>query len=357
MAPAAARVFHGKWQGAHKMDVDMRPEVVSTLLSTVEAKWVQEARDVLSNQTEESIAFNAMESSCVKVSTAVVQGADGDRDRVVQYMQTVCNEPNAKSNIAMCKEFANAIQEFMIGDNEYNREKLQMHDFCQKFWSTSVTHAAQEQKLVKEEKKRLEAWAAEKKREADEEEEKQKLAAEAAQKAAYEAEEKKLAEMAQEAEAKRKLAEAVAKNSTSLTAATQMNLRSNQTTNTPQLVNTSTSATASTVSTENKTETLTNATAQKDKTLQNVTVEGTETVKNQTQAMENFSPKLALKNSSRVDTASNNQSVMNSTLKVVLKNTSAVVVNQVQTTLQGNLTQRVRKHLKFILNHTKNVTA
>merc|ERR1719191_204769 len=122
MAPTAARVFHSnsRWQGAHTMDADMRPEVVSELLANVEAKWLQEGLNVLSQKTEEKVAFAAMEESCTKVSSAVVQGSDGDRLRVVEYMKTVCNEPNAKANGEMCLQFASAIQEYMIGDNVWN---------------------------------------------------------------------------------------------------------------------------------------------------------------------------------------------------------------------------------------------
>jgi len=379
LAPAVARVFHskGKWHGANKMDTDMRPEVVSTLLQSVEAKWVQEAMDVMSNHTEESVALSAMESSCVKVSSAVVQGADGDRLRVVEYMKTVCKEPNARSNIAMCTEFANAIEEFMIGDNEYNREKLDMHDFCQKFWSTSVAATAKvsEQKAIEEEKQRL---AAEQKREQDEAEEKKKIAQEAAVVAAYEAGEKKrLAEAAREAAEKRKLLDEVAKNNTALTVAARWNLAaSKKTTSTNQpvnVMNTSTSANASTVTTANKTETLGNATTEENA---GVSTQSKQTLqKNQTQAKMNFTLKAVVKNFTRVDTANNqSQPMMNSTLKVdnaknqsqpmmnsvvnaVVENSSAVVTDQVQKQSRGNLTQRVRKQLRFVMNHTKNVTA
>merc|ERR1719271_1389399 len=84
-----------------------------------------------------------MENSCVKVSSSVVLGSDGDRLRVVEYMKTVCNEPNARANIEMCTNFGNSIQEFMIGDNVYNREQLDIHEFCHKFWNTHVMPAGQ----------------------------------------------------------------------------------------------------------------------------------------------------------------------------------------------------------------------
>merc|ERR1719428_243160 len=128
------------------MDTDMRPEVVSQLLATVEAKWTQEAVNVLSNTTAETIALGAMENSCVKVSSAVVQGSDGDRLRVIEYMKAVCSQPNAKANIEMCTNYANAIQEFMIGDNVYNREQLDIHEFCHKFWNTYIMAAGKVEK-------------------------------------------------------------------------------------------------------------------------------------------------------------------------------------------------------------------
>jgi hypothetical protein len=99
--------------------------------------------DVLDNKTPENVAFTGMGSSCKKVSRAVIQGSDGDRLKVIEYMKSVCSESNydmiaAKSNHDMCIVYANAIQEFMDGDNEYNRNSLDMENFCQKFWDKSV---------------------------------------------------------------------------------------------------------------------------------------------------------------------------------------------------------------------------
>lgn len=330
LAPVAARVSHSKWHGSHKADAHMRPEVVSQLLSTVEAKWTQEAIDVLSNHTAESDAFVAMETSCVKVSSAVVQGSDGDRLKVIDYMKTVCSEPNAKSNLEMCTEFAHAIQDFMVGDNVYNREQLDMHNFCNKFWTTYVAAAgkAAKKKLDEEEQKIL---AEEKKRDEDEAAQRKKLADEAFQKAS------------QEAVEKRKLADAIARNHTSLNIATRWNAVQKKNQSAPVVANPSTNVSTPAVTTQNKTETLNTTTVQKNQTVQNFIAQ-----KNQSLA---------------VDTIQNKTQPVKNTTKLVVTNTTQSAQNMTEpnatatTMIQSKLTEKVMKHLRFVLNRTTNVTA
>merc|ERR1719335_864418 len=94
----------------------------------------------------------------------------------------------------------------MIGDNVYNREQLDMHEFCHKFWTTDVADVAkvQKKKLDDEERKIL---AEEKKHEEEEAELRRKLADLAA---------KKQKKADEEAQQKQKLADAIVKNNTSL---------------------------------------------------------------------------------------------------------------------------------------------
>jgi hypothetical protein len=351
------------------MDVDMRPEVVSQLLSTVEAKWTQEAMNVLSNHTDESIALGAMENSCVKVSSAVVQGSDGDRLHVIEYMKTVCNEPNAKANIEMCTNFGNAIQEFMIGDNVYNREELDMHDFCHKFWKAYVMPAGQvakkqldieEEHILVEQKKREEEEVAER---------------------------KKLAEAA----AIKKHLQEVAQNHSALNIAARWNAvqKENQkapevtvatpsafTVATPSASGASSNASAPTSSAQNKTESIKNTTSQTG--VQNSTKPSKSLMVHYVSVSQNATDQDAQNASVRsasyqknltlnVDTVGNStqpdKSTTKNTTKLMLKNTTFAKhdlyddVLQEQslnaTTPPSKLTDKVVKQLKFVLNRTK----
>jgi len=197
----------------------MRPEVVSKLLDEVTNKWVMDFVSVLRNTTQESQAYGDMEKSCFKVSKSIIAGSDGDEDRVADYMKEVCSEPSSSS--AMCNEFASGIDTAMIGDANFNREKLNLNKFCQSFWNGKVQTAAQEKKaqLDSEEKAMAEKKAQEEKEAAEKKAAEDKAAAEkkaADEKAAAEkkaadekaAAEKKAAEEAQAAEDAKKKQEA-----------------------------------------------------------------------------------------------------------------------------------------------------
>merc|ERR1719487_2537229 len=163
---------------------------------------------VLRNTTQESQAYGDMEKSCFKVSKSIIAGSDGDEDRVADYMKEVCSEPSSSS--AMCNEFASGIDTAMIGDANFNREKLNLNKFCQSFWNGKVQTAAQEKKaqLDSEEKAMAEKKAQEEKEAAEKKAAEDKAAAE--KKAADEkaAAEKKAAEEAQAAEDAKKKQEA-----------------------------------------------------------------------------------------------------------------------------------------------------
>lgn len=348
-------MFHNKGHWAHKMDADMRPEVVSTLLSSVEAKWVQEAVNVLMNQTTQPIAFAAMETSCVKVSSAVVQGSEGDRLRVIEYMKTVCNEPNAKSNVEMCSEFANAIQEFMIGDNVYNREQLDMHDFCHKFWNTYVMSSGQvqEKKIQDEMAKQL---AEEKKRQEEEIERRKQAAVE---------------------EAKKKLADAVAEklqNNTSLNVAARWNAGAAANESTSEVTSTTTTTTAAmSINASAPIESTTTSTMSPPSLAHALTTHhdlennATQLTKifNATQVTKSFimHNRTVLRNVQNatvqsnqtlsVETVENQTQVQKNTTSLIHQNLTVVQKDLTNaTTAQGRLTARVIKQLRFVLNHT-----
>eukprot|EP00746_Dinoflagellata_sp_MGD_P161603 gnl/MRDRNA2_/MRDRNA2_88810_c0_seq1.p1 gnl/MRDRNA2_/MRDRNA2_88810_c0~~gnl/MRDRNA2_/MRDRNA2_88810_c0_seq1.p1 ORF type:complete len:286 (+),score=125.37 gnl/MRDRNA2_/MRDRNA2_88810_c0_seq1:92-949(+) len=198
LAPAVA-VFRGS--GAAKM----QPEVVSKLLSDVEKKWTQSRVMVLRNVTDEDTSYASMEASCLKVSSAVVAGSEGDKDRVVEYMQDVCAASPAKDapTATMCTDFASGIEKVMTDDESWNRDSLDLKPFCKKFWSNTVSAAAQvvKQKLDEEEAKKEEE---EKKREEEEKQKKEEEAKRAEEEAAAA---KKAAEEQAAAEAARKEAE------------------------------------------------------------------------------------------------------------------------------------------------------
>eukprot|EP00746_Dinoflagellata_sp_MGD_P160616 gnl/MRDRNA2_/MRDRNA2_87462_c0_seq1.p1 gnl/MRDRNA2_/MRDRNA2_87462_c0~~gnl/MRDRNA2_/MRDRNA2_87462_c0_seq1.p1 ORF type:complete len:375 (-),score=157.82 gnl/MRDRNA2_/MRDRNA2_87462_c0_seq1:12-1136(-) len=212
MGPVAA--IRGSIRGSAGLLTDMRPEVVSKLLGEVTNKWVLDFVGVLRNTTAESQAYGDMEKSCLKVSKSIIAGSDGDEDRVSEYMKEVCERSDSS---AMCTEFANGMDDSMIGDANFNREKLNLSKFCKSFWTGRVESAAQEmkarldteEKALAEKKAQEEKEAAEKKAAEDKAAEEKKAADEKAaaeKKAADEkaAAEKKAADEAKAAEEAKK---------------------------------------------------------------------------------------------------------------------------------------------------------
>merc|ERR1719265_493177 len=278
----------------------------------------------------------------------------------------------------------------MDGDNEYNRNRLDMENFCQKFWDKSVKAAAQveKEKLDTEEKQR----EAEQKKHAEEQAE----IAEVARKAAQAAVEKKL------------LAEAVEKNNNALKMATHWKFAKIKNQSTYQDVTAVTNTSSSTATTKKNATSLddvlidrlahvanvlkkekadasvstaTNGTVetsthnmtkmesvtilplhaaiQKDDTPTNAVAQSNQTIQKSNQTVQNTQ-------SIPADTANNKTQVlsknMSNTLKAMIKNTTAALANQkqIQQQIQSNLTKRVKKQLRFVMNHTKhtkNLTA
>merc|ERR1719428_1596989 len=132
---------------------------------------------VLRNGTQEAQAYGEMEKSCFKVSKSIIAGSDGDEDRVAEYMKEVCEDSTSNT---MCAEFASGMDAAMIGDANFNREKLNLNKFCKSFWTGKVESAAVEMKaqLENEEKALAEKKAQEEKDAAEKKAAEEKAAAE-----------------------------------------------------------------------------------------------------------------------------------------------------------------------------------
>jgi len=126
----------------------MEPELVGDLLHEVETRWV----DLAAHGPGE--AKKEMTDSCVKVVSSIVQGSDGEKDRVEEYMDVVCAQKALQSwEHDMCAQFADGIQNFMSGDPEFNRDMLNVEKFCTKFYTVVENEAevvAKKRKLEEE---------------------------------------------------------------------------------------------------------------------------------------------------------------------------------------------------------------
>jgi len=170
----------------------MQPEVVAHLLAEVEKHWEEGRVASLRKQMDETQALGEMQKSCAKVTKAIIDGSDGDKDKVVEYMHDVCASPGSEQ--ATCDSFAAGIEGFMSNDAEVNRNDLELSKFCSNYWNAYVTKAAsvKVQKLEEEDAARAKEEEEKKKQEA---EEKKAQEAAAAQKAKEDAEAKEAEDM------------------------------------------------------------------------------------------------------------------------------------------------------------------
>jgi len=183
---ASHGVFRGRQAGTiESLDLtkalsDMQPEVVAKLLGQVEQRWKESRVSALRNQTDESEALAEMTKSCIKVAKAVIDGSEGDKNRVVEYMADVCEKGANKKG---CDSFAAGIETTMTFDAEVNRNSLDLNKFCMAYWTTTVTvdATAEAHRLDAEEaaQKKEEAEQAEAQRKAQEEEASKKAEADA----------------------------------------------------------------------------------------------------------------------------------------------------------------------------------
>jgi len=141
---AANGAFRGRQTGTiesldfSKALSDMQPAVVAKLLTQVEARWKESRVASLRNQTDESEALAEMTKSCMKVAKAVIDGSEGDKNRVVEYMADVCSIGEAADKRG-CESFAAGIENAMTNDVEVNRDSLDLNKFCFAYWQTTVT--------------------------------------------------------------------------------------------------------------------------------------------------------------------------------------------------------------------------
>lgn len=175
LAPTATALLRGTGQmvdlNLNLMLSDMHPDAVGRLLSQVGKRWEEERVSALRNQTTESVALSEMTKSCEKVVKAIVDGSDGDKDRVVEYMDDVCQSSSkaAADEREKCEKFSAGIDKFLSDDAELNRNGLKFAKFCEDYWTTTVTV------LAKVEAHRLdEADAVRAKEEAERQEQEQK---------------------------------------------------------------------------------------------------------------------------------------------------------------------------------------
>jgi len=173
---------------------DMQPEVVGHLLAEVEKHWEEGKVASLRKQMDETTALGEMTKSCTKVSKAIIDGSDGDKDKVVEYMRDVCSSQGTEH--MTCDNFAASVEGFMSNDAEVNRNDLDLAKFCHAYWADFVSKAAsvEVKRLEAEDAARAKEEEEKKKREAEELKAKEAAAAEKAQATAAAQEEQDLAE-------------------------------------------------------------------------------------------------------------------------------------------------------------------
>lgn len=126
---------------------DMHPEAVNKLLHAVELRWEESRSLVLENKTDATDAENEMLRSCKKVARAIIDGSEGDKDKVVEYMQDVCtvNTGAGEEDKTKCMAFSSAMEKAMADDARFNREELDLAKLCQSYWAGPVTASAEVQ--------------------------------------------------------------------------------------------------------------------------------------------------------------------------------------------------------------------
>lgn len=156
-SPTVAAAFVLRGQQHDRLDAwgssavleDMRPEIVANLFRGVEHSWLEDQAAALTGTTDaseidlETYAKTSMVKSCSKVANSIVQGSSGEERRVAEYMGLVCKRLKVDGEAhSMCAEFGQGIVDFMRGDAMFNRNELNLNQFCEKFYEASVKPAA-----------------------------------------------------------------------------------------------------------------------------------------------------------------------------------------------------------------------
>lgn len=186
-------------KGRAFLSSDMRPEAAAEALMSVEDEWRAEASlfaECSNSTSEESeplvdchAAPSAFQKSCGTVVNAIVQGSNGNRATVHEYLDTVCSQAVMNGyHQNHCRGIANALSAKMTGDIYTNRNVLNLKALCNDFWPTFLEeerHRLVQEAAAREAAEQAAAFA-KAKTEADEE---AKAKAEALAKAHAEAEE------------------------------------------------------------------------------------------------------------------------------------------------------------------------
>lgn len=141
----------------------MNPEHVASLLRDTQQEW---ANFALNEKVD--VAQKSMVESCAVVAQGMVDGSDGDKDRVEEYFEEVCSVGKSGEQES-CRNFAHGLLSFLTNDPEANRNSLDARKFCTQFWVDhmgSYVRAAESRRAVEaeEKKKEYEQMMAEKKR-------------------------------------------------------------------------------------------------------------------------------------------------------------------------------------------------
>lgn len=172
-------------RGAHRghgfLAVDMQPDVVAHTLLNVEGQWRTQAAQTARNNASASAAF---QKSCATVIDAIVQGSNGDKKRVNEYMNIVCSRSELQGwHQQRCEDLATAVESAMVFDQGGNREHVNVSHVCTGFWSRFVVEerevaakerSEQEQRAKETEAQRIVVEQEETKRIADEQDRKEK---------------------------------------------------------------------------------------------------------------------------------------------------------------------------------------
>jgi len=191
----------------------MNPEAVAHTLSAVEEKWMAEAvAFVECNTTDTTCQEDTMgefKKSCQPVVKSLLQGSDGDKSNVAEYLQDVCGQEELHGlKKSLCNNFASALSRVLTDDSLVNRDDLPVDSICSDFLIHGFLKDAAKDELAKAEKEKQEEAKKEAEEKAAQEAEEKK---EADEKAAEEAAEAKQREADAKAEAAKQAAALSAK--------------------------------------------------------------------------------------------------------------------------------------------------
>lgn len=217
-ATQGARLRRGSQAGK------MNPEAVAHTLVEVEDKWMQQATEFAgcnaSDATYGSCKDGTMGEfvkSCTTVVRAIVEGSNGDKSDVKEYLNDICGQGELQGwKSDLCGNLTVALSNALTEDSYVNREELHLDTICGGFMTQGFMKKAVEQEKAREEQERQRA---EEEAKARAEEEARAAAAaakaaaaqakaDAAKNAAEEAAQKRAEAQAKAAEAQRKSAEA-----------------------------------------------------------------------------------------------------------------------------------------------------